>query len=381
MELSAPAAVLSAYDKGNPAAHLTYTSQHPRPPCPPDSVIVRLEYAPIHPSDVNICQGTYLSLPSALPSVVGNEGSGVIVEIGSDVASLNLSESLSVGDVVFAVTPSWQRYAVVPASRVRKFPTTAFPPGPSGPPKDALVTAAFQAINPPTAYGLLAEWEASGKGWVIQNAANSAVGLAVIRVAALRRIPLINIVRSDAAASAVSDTAAAANVPSNIVVFAGDSSAAPADAAAAAATALEAVRRLTIVPEDSPYAAARGKVTLALNAVCGPSGELLGRALSAGGTHLTYGVMGRAPMSVAGGQLLFKGLTYRGWHLGGFLRATPKAAVEEMWRMLLTGGPDGSPAVPPPPHVVRPLSEVAAAVTAAAVGTGPKFLLAMDETT
>ena len=58
---------------------------------------------------------------------------------------------------------------------------------------------------------------------------------------------------------------------------------------------------------------AGSKIRLALNAVCGLSGELLAKCLAPGGTILTYGVMSREPMSVSGGQLLFKGLTYKGW--------------------------------------------------------------------
>ena len=43
--------------------------------------IVRIAYAPINPSDINVLEGTYVIAPPSLPAVPGLEGSGVVVEI------------------------------------------------------------------------------------------------------------------------------------------------------------------------------------------------------------------------------------------------------------------------------------------------------------
>merc|ERR1711907_600880 len=102
--------------------------------------------------------------------------------------------------------------------------------------------------------------------------------------------------------------------------------------------------------QDEKFAAAaakiqevtgKAKIRLALNAVCGLSGELLAKCLAPSSTILTYGVMGREPMSVAGGQLLFKQITYAGFHLGGWSRAHPEEQ-DPMWDFLIKHVADGS---------------------------------------
>lgn len=76
------------------------------------------------------------------------------------------------------------------------------------------------------------------------------------------------------------------------------------------------------------------KINLAINAVCGLSGELLAKCLSPGGLHLTYGVMSQQPMNISGGQLLFKDISYQGWHLNKL--KVQKDKYEEMWKWLVS---------------------------------------------
>lgn len=52
-------------------------------------------------------------------------------------------------------------------------------------------------MNPPTARGMLSDFRDLSEGdFVIQNGANSAVGQAVIQIAAARGLSTINIVRN-----------------------------------------------------------------------------------------------------------------------------------------------------------------------------------------
>jgi pyruvate/2-oxoglutarate dehydrogenase complex dihydrolipoamide dehydrogenase (E3) component len=64
----------------------------------------------------------------------------------------------------------------------------------------------MMAINPPTAALLLNEFVALGPGdWVIQNAANSAVGLYLVQLAQYRGFRTVNVVRRQDAAAVVRD--------------------------------------------------------------------------------------------------------------------------------------------------------------------------------
>ncbi|MED5471585.1 MAG: alcohol dehydrogenase catalytic domain-containing protein, partial [Verrucomicrobiota bacterium] len=48
----------------------------------PEELLVRTQYAPINPADLNVIEGKYGKLPQ-LPAIIGNEGSGQVVETGS----------------------------------------------------------------------------------------------------------------------------------------------------------------------------------------------------------------------------------------------------------------------------------------------------------
>ena len=61
----------------------------PVPECPPDAVVVRMQYACINPSDMFTAQGIYPGAKACrtgeLPARIGFEGSGTIYKVGSAV--------------------------------------------------------------------------------------------------------------------------------------------------------------------------------------------------------------------------------------------------------------------------------------------------------
>lgn len=61
---------------------------------------MRMLAAPINPSDCNQVAGTYALLPSSFPAVGGNEGVGVVEEVGRGVVGLKR------GDFVIPRQPS-----------------------------------------------------------------------------------------------------------------------------------------------------------------------------------------------------------------------------------------------------------------------------------
>ncbi|XP_058856476.1 enoyl-[acyl-carrier-protein] reductase, mitochondrial-like [Acipenser ruthenus] len=137
--------------------------------------------APVNPSDINMVQGTYAILPE-LPAVGGNEGVGQVLEVGSQVTSLRAGDWVIPQD---AGLGTWRTEAVLNEGTLAAVP--------SGVP---LLCAASLSVNPCTAFRMLSDFEILQPGdCVIQNAANSGVGQAVIQIAATRGIHTINIVR------------------------------------------------------------------------------------------------------------------------------------------------------------------------------------------
>ncbi|KAF7708704.1 hypothetical protein HF521_017761 [Silurus meridionalis] len=145
------------------------------------SVLVKMLAAPINPSDINMIQGSYAILPD-LPAVGGNEGVGQVLEVGSQV------HMVKVGDWVIprdAGLGTWRTAAVFSESDLVTVPSDI-----------SLISAATLGVNPCTAYRMLSDFENLVPGdTVIQNAANSGVGQAVIQIAAAKGVHTINVVR------------------------------------------------------------------------------------------------------------------------------------------------------------------------------------------
>lgn len=154
-----------------------------RSPLKPQEVAVKFLAAPINPADINIAEGVYGKQPT-LPAVGGNEGVAVVTQVGSAVSRL------SVGDWVLpTVSPfgTWRQEARAEENswvRVRNDIPAEY--------------AATMSVNMATAYRLLTDFGNLRPGdWIIQNGANSMVGLAVIQMARERGVRTINIIRDD----------------------------------------------------------------------------------------------------------------------------------------------------------------------------------------
>jgi NADPH:quinone reductase-like Zn-dependent oxidoreductase len=144
-------------------------------------VVIALEASPINMSDLMMISGAYGHRPS-LPCVVGTEGVGRVVAIGSDVTHLKP------GDRTLVPYPSaaWAERIKADATRLR----------PLG--GGDVHQLAMLGINPPTAYLMLTGYVDLPRGaWVIQNSANSGVGRALIPIAKSLGLKTVNVVRRD----------------------------------------------------------------------------------------------------------------------------------------------------------------------------------------
>jgi NADPH:quinone reductase-like Zn-dependent oxidoreductase len=261
---------LTAY--GNPIDGLEFVEIAEPPEPGTNQVLVGVEFSPINPNDLSVARGTYALRP-ALPTVIGNEGVGRILSVGSGVKTVQAGDRVLVPLSSFA----WRERMVIPAEGL-----FALPPG-ADPQQLAML-----GINPPTAALLLSEFVSLNPGgWVLQNAANSGVGRWVIAFAKLRGLRTLNIVRRP-------------ELVGELKALGGD-----------------------VVVLDSPdvgrqikEALGQTDLHLALDGVSGPATGVLAAALAMRGTVVVYSAMSRAPIAASPLDAIFKSLTLRGFFMG-----------------------------------------------------------------
>lgn len=241
------------------------------PPLTTGQALVEVLAAPINPSDVLTLTGQYGALPP-LPAVGGNEGIGRVVEIANGV------ERLQVGQTVLLPVGSgtWTTHLVADAGALVPLPNDADPQ------QLAMIT-----VNPPTARLFLSEFVDLQPGeWIIQNAANSAVGGYLVQLAALHGLNTVNIVRRESAIDSVRQ------VGGDVALVDGDDLA-------------KRVRQAT-----------RGAaIRLGIDAVGGIATEHLAQSLAHGGTLVNYGAMSGEACQISPASLIFRDITLRGFWL------------------------------------------------------------------
>ena len=154
---------LTAY--GDPTNFLEQV-ELPEPKLPgQNEVLIQVEFSPLNPNDLMLAQGIY-SVHPELPSVIGNEGVGRVLAIGSGVTQVQVGDRVLVPLHVFA----WAERVLAPAQDLFRLSL-----------ETGVEQLSMLRINPPTAALLLSEYVALRPGeWIVQNAANSGVGRAVI---------------------------------------------------------------------------------------------------------------------------------------------------------------------------------------------------------
>jgi trans-2-enoyl-CoA reductase len=268
---------------GNPAEVLQIQSQ-PWPQAGPGEAVVEMRAAPINPADLNAIEGKYPG-KRELPAVPGFEGAGIVRQLGESVRDPRI------GSVV--ILPhnigTWREACAVKAKELVVVPPEVDP-----------TQAAMLKINPLTAWRLLHGYvELKAGDWVIQNAANSAAGRAVIQIAHALGYKTINVVRRQ---ELIGELRAAGG---NVVLNDGEN-----------------------LRDEVKTATAGAPVNLGLNAVGGDSALRLMNCLAPSGTLVTYGAMSLQPLKVPNGLLIFKDLRFRGiWINKWYDNATP---VERM---------------------------------------------------
>ena len=174
------------------------------------------------------------------------------------------------------------------------------------------------SVNPPTAWRMLEAFVNLKPGdWVIQNAANSGVGRAVIQIARLRGLKTINIVRRKDLIPELEAEGADVVVTDEIPLS-------------------KQIRDLT-GNADAP---------LGLNAVGGESAREIAKSLSDHGTLVTYGAMGLQPLQMSNSLLIFKDLCFRGFWINAWYRRADAKEIHGMFDQLIPLVASGKLTVP-----------------------------------
>ncbi len=269
-------------------------------PVGPGDVLIDVEAASINPSHLLTLSGNYGIQPE-LPAVPGAEGIGKIVEVGSGVSNVKPGDRI----MIPPYSGTWRQQVVVPADRI----TVTFPS--DGDPKQMAMIMA----NPPTAWLLLKTVVDLEPGdWLIQNAANSAVGQYIMELAGIYGYKTVNVVRRDGL--------------EDIVAGAGGD----------------------ICAVDGPDLGERVKaatdgadIKLGIDAVAGEATQHLADCLADNAAIANYGLLSGEPCQLSPSDIIFRNLSLRGVWLSMWLQgreSTPetRATVYEELRGYILDG-------------------------------------------
>ncbi len=270
--------------------------ERPTPEPGPGQVRLKLVQSPIHNHDLAIVRGVYGYRPP-LPAVVGTEALGVVDKLGANVTHL------SPGQRVCAMGQgTWAEYYLASAA-------TAVPVPPGMPDESACQLLAM----PVSAYLLLEDLDLRPGDWMIQNAANGAVGKLVHRLATKREVKVLNLVRRP-------ETAQALEAEGMGPALATDDPGWPAKVAALTGGA---------------------PVRKGVDSVGGKAANQMLAAMSPGSLLLSFGAMSGQPLQIDAGQLIFRGATVKGFWATSRSERTPPPdrlrMIGELVRLVAAG--------------------------------------------
>lgn len=280
---------------GNPADVLKLESFN-LPAIADGEVLLKIHASPLNPADLNYIEGTYGVKPS-LPAIAGIECFGTVIQ--------SRTGKFPEGDSVITTgkADGWATHSITNGDQLITVPNGIDP-----------LQAAMLKVNPATAWLLLHHFSDLKKGdWVTLNASNSGVGQCVIQLAASMGIRTVCFLRNESLSEELSSLGA-----SHVFL---DSPEGFSEA------------RETIGKE---------RAKLAFNAVGGDSALRLMKLLGESGTHITYGAMGRKPLTVPNGPLIFNDIRVRGLWVTKWMEKASTKELENTYLPLADRLLDGS---------------------------------------
>lgn len=281
-----------------PAEKTVHCIEVPDPGAPgAGEVLVDVIACSINPADILMIEGHYASKPNP-PCALGIEGVGTVAAVGSGVTHFK------VGDKVISLgRTNWtQRIRDKTQSFVRL------------PEEIDLAQAAMLKVNVATAHLMLTRCVALKRGdWLIQNAANSGVGVDLIRLARADGIRTVNAVRRTELVGELK------KIGADVVVVDGP----------------DLAQR---VKNETGGAA----IQLGIDAVAGAATGRLAQCVSEGGTVINYGLMSGEPIQIDAFQCVFRDIHLTGFWLAKLMRAMSFDEIQAMYGKLAARLVDGT---------------------------------------
>jgi NADPH:quinone reductase-like Zn-dependent oxidoreductase len=290
------------HDRFGEPGEVLAVAERPLPQPGPGEVRVRMVLSPIHNHDLWTVRGTYGVKPE-LPALAGTEALGVVDALGEGVDSLAVGQRVVTGGT-FGV---WAEHFVARAAGL--VPVPADLPDESA---AQLVAMPFSAIS------LLESLDLDEGDWLIQNAANGAVGRMVAQLGAARGLNVVGLVRR---AAGVEELRA------------------------------QGIERVIATDHDGwrdELAAITGGAPLraGVDSVGGTAAGDILSTLAVNGTLVVFGSMGSSTLELSAGDVIFKQATVKGFWGNVVSREMPADVRGRLFQELFTRLGDGTLTLP-----------------------------------
>ena len=252
-------------------------------------VLVDMVACSINPADILLIEGNYATVPET-PCALGIEGAGTVAAVGTGVTNLK------VGDKVMSLARSnWVQQIRDKAEAFIRLPAEV-----------DLAQAAMLKVNVATAHLMLTTYVSLSPGdWMIQDAANSGVGVDLIRLAHADRVHTVNVVRRSELIKPLKDLGA------DVVVVDGPDLA-------------ERVAKET----------SGAQIKLGIDAVGGSAIGRLTDCVGEGGTVVNYGLLSGQPCEINAFNFVFRDITMTGFWLARLMRGMRFDQIQAMYAEL-----------------------------------------------
>ena len=254
-----------------------------RPQPGPGQVLVRMVLSPVHNHDLMTIAGHYGFKPS-LPAVPGTEAVGIVEALGEGVTNLKVGQRVAGG-----AEAAWADYYLANAARLVPVPDSV-----------SDETACQLVSMPLSAKMLLDTLGVKAGDWIALNAANGAVGKLVAQYGRELGINVLGLVRRAAAVDEMARLGIA-----NVVAEGGDWR--------------ETVKAMT----------GGAPIIRGIESLGGEGTSDLASVLADGAELISFGAMTGRPLKLPAGELLFRGLTVK-----GFWGAKPPVKPERIGELL-----------------------------------------------
>ena len=280
------------FDRFGDPSTVARVAERPDPQAEPGKVLVRMAAMPINPADLLSIEGRYGVRPD-LPAIPGFEGAGRVEAVGDGV------EGFAEGDVVVPFGGNcWREKMTARPAALMKLPANT-----------DIEQAAMLKANPATAEAMLTLVDLQAGDWIIQNAANSAVGQNLVLAARDRGLRTVNLVRREGPVAMLKALGADA-----ILVDGGT------DPGRLAASVGE------ITGEARPR--------LAIDAIGGTATGCLAASVAEAGLVVNYGLLSGEACRIDPFHLVFRDVRVRGFWLSKWFQEEGTDAAPELYRRL-----------------------------------------------